>query len=135
MKNKLYILAFFILLPIVILASWSIVLQNAQMTPFVTIAVEGFDPRDLLSGRYIYLHLNWEKTDCKQFLNKICPREKFETAYRYYLPETDADKLEKLMLEKNPALDLTFSYSKGETPRIQNLLINGIEWENWLSRF
>ena len=134
MRNKL-LLIFFLVLPISFLAFFSLNLSRNVPETQVKIAAEGFDPRDLLSGRYIYLRLNWDKTDCKQFLNKICPKEKFERAYRFYLPEIEADQADALLQKEDVAFELVFNYTPDDMPHPADLLINGEPWKQFFNRF
>ena len=134
MRNKLFLI-FFLAMPISFLAFWTLNLQSEGFEKEVQIAAEGLDPRDFLSGRYINLRLNWQKTDCAQFPDQICPQKAFEKAYHFYIPEDKANHLEKLIETQNPPLSLVFGYKEGQTPRLKNLLMNDLPWEKALTQF
>ena len=134
MKRKLFLI-FFLVMPISFLAFWVLNLQSEGFEKEVQIAAEGLDPRDFLSGRYINLRLNWQKTNCTQFPAQVCPKKAFRETYRFYLPEDKANRLEELMQMQEPQLALIFGYKKEQTPRLKNLLINGLPWEEMLNRF
>ena len=58
-KKRILIL---LLLPIVYFIGWISYLVVAEIgVPQVKIYAEGYDPRDLLSGHYLQLKLNWQK--------------------------------------------------------------------------
>ncbi len=134
MRNKLFLI-FFLMMPISFLTFWTLNLQSESFEKEVQIAAEGFDPRDFLSGRYINLRLNWQKTNCAQFPAEICPQKAFEKTYHFYVPEDKANRLEKLIETQNPSMMLVFGYKEGQTPRLKNLLINNLPWEEALTQF
>ena len=134
MRHKLFLI-FFLVMPISFLSFWVLNLQSDAFEKEVQIAAEGLDPRDFLSGRYINLRLNWQKTDCTQFPAQICPKEVFKETYRFYVPEDKANKLEKLIASQNFQPKLVFGYKEGKTPRLENLLINDLPWKEALTRF
>lgn len=132
MRNK--ILAFFLILPIMVLGVIIFNLQRVRAGKIVSVAAVGFDPRDMLSGRYVYLRLDWDKTDCAQFPQRICPKGVFTPTYRYYLPEVDADKAQKLLDKENPPMALDFFYTPDEKPMLKNWRINGKPWQEVLNQ-
>lgn len=119
MKKQISILL--LTIPAIILLGWLGMLHFPYVSaPKVTIAVSGYDPRDLLSGHYLNLRLDWDKTECKQFADNICPKERFKENYRYYLPEEEAKAAEKELFKQDTEAFLEFSLpTKGE-PLIQN---------------
>lgn len=135
MKSK-YVLLLFLTLPIVFLGSWMISLHFASLkAETVIVRMRGFDPVDLLSGRYLYLRPDWEQTDCRQFADKKCPKKLFETSYRYYLPEHDAQALDaKLTAMPDMQIDIVFALHKDRKPLVKNLLIDNLPWKDWLSK-
>ncbi len=127
MNKKL--LALLLALPVIYFIGWIGYLKISELNaPQVKVAVRGYDPRDLLSGHYLNLQTDWNRTDCRQFEENICPKERFEYVYRYYVPEHDALKLEKLMFRENVQAELLFVLPDGAAPRIKGFLINGRPW-------
>lgn len=135
-NNKLLLIA--LLFPIIFFCSWIGYLEYAvRHAPKVEIAATGYDPRDLLSGHYINLQLEWDNTNCKQFKDNTCPREQFDTVYRFYLPEDEAKKLDLIMRQsKGPKLDikLVFAYRTDAKPILEDMLINTQNWKEWLQQ-
>lgn len=97
MANEKRVLKFFVFfIPFLALLGWMgyLELQYAS-APRVMVAVSGYDPRDILSGHYLNLAPEWDKTDCRQFAGGICPQARFERVYRYYLPQMTLCTLKK----------------------------------------
>ena len=122
----------------------------------VTLPINGYDPRDLLSGHYLiyrieygvdgicdkasyklkksgYVCLNPKKfsyrwiDDCKIMIKGICNRRRFEAGIeRYYVPEEAAKTLEDLVQSKQASIVL--SVHKNGNAQIKDLLINGSSW-------
>ena len=139
---KKYLWTVLLALPWVCLAAWTLQLtfQRAR-APEVTVAIRGYDPRDLLSGRYIAYQADWERTDCRQFENGVCPKGNFcrkarwGEQCRFYVPEADAGKLDALFRtrgEKDLRFEVVYAYQKGQEPLAKRLLINGTDWQNYL---
>lgn len=117
--------------PIVALLIWTADLQlRLNHASRVYIAVEGYDPRSLISGQYLQLRINWDDTDCEQFHGHKCPVEFFESSYQFYIPEETAVQLEKLINQKRPQMQLEFVLNHG-SPLIRNLYIDNISWSKW----
>lgn len=125
---KKYSYAVLVFLPILIVLIWvaSINIELAKAKQ-VTIRIKGYDPRDLLSGHYIYYQIDWNNTDCTQFEDNTCPRKAFKNAHRFYIDETKASDLEKKLQNTDNIAEIIFSYRRGYTPLAQKLLINGKE--------
>ena len=80
--------------PLIALLIWTIALHmQIKDDQSVIIAVEGYDPRDLLRGHYVNLSLYWDATDMTQFQNSNCRQADFKKTYRYYLDEKDGPGL------------------------------------------
>ena len=136
MNKKFLMFLFFI--PFVCLFCWTTWLYMQRETgKEVTVTISGYDPRDLLSGHYISFTIDWDKTDCTQFPDDICPKSEFctETAWgrqcRFYIPEENAEKLNNLFLWRNSTgkvFEIVYSYHKGSEPLAKRLLINGTDW-------
>ena len=140
MKSKL--LAGVLLTPFFILILWVAFLcyqRHGGMD--VTVAVTGYDPRDLLSGHYIAYQIDWDKTDCKQFPNAVCPKNDFcvEARWgrqcRFYIPEKYARRLDRLFWnrrEENLTFNIVYSYHPGKKAIAKTLLINGRDWHDFV---
>ena len=121
MKNK--ILAALLLLPVVGLGAT--MLYYEKMTHFdrVEVAVRGYDPKDFFSGYYMRLQPDWEKTNCTQFADKVCPKDEFAKDYTFYMKQEHSGKLSKAVNAGD--VKLVFSYSAGRMPLIVDLLVDG----------
>ena len=129
---KKYVLAFFLGLPIIYLLATAVIINlelNAKNT--VTIAMRGFDPFDLVSGRYLRLSPDWDATDCSQFKDKRCPTEKFSLSYRYYIPEIVASDAEKYVTCPNTKVEMVFVWRGEAKPLVKTLLIDDMPWQKW----
>ncbi len=136
------ILALVFIIPFVILLAWTIWLYAQQATgKEVKVAVNGYDPRDLLSGHYIQYTIDWDRTDCRQFPNGICPKNEFcknarwGRQCRFYIPEKNAAELDELFWRRRVTgmiFEVVYSYRKGSEPLAKQLLINGQDWRESL---
>lgn len=121
--------------PIVFLSSWTAYIdEGIRKAPEITIRAEGYDPRSLISGHYLYLRLNWQDTDCTQFNDNLCHPNRFESVYKYYIPEDVAPTLEKAVQKKDIKVDLVFAYPENKNPYLKKMLINSEPWKEWLKR-
>ena len=130
------------MLPFAVLAVWTLCLTYQRNTGReVKVAVEGYDPRDLLSGHYIQYQIDWEKTDCTQFINGICPQDDFckEARWgkqcRYYVPENFAADLDDLFRrfrsgDESLTFEVVYAYQPNRQAIAKRLLINGEDWRN-----
>lgn len=120
---------FMIFVPFLALLLWLgyLELQYAA-PPRVMVAVSGYDPRDILSGHYLRLTPEWNKTDCRQFAGGSCPQARFAKVYRYYLPQNDAAYLEKRLADDNLDVKLEFALPEKASPLIRALYINNMDW-------
>ncbi len=134
--KKEYVLAVFLALPILFLAFWLMRIEcalNAEKT--VIVRMMGYDPRDLLSGHYLYLRPDWSNTDCRQFDNGICPQgAPFEYSYRYYLPEFEAQKIDAQLQRSDLKVEMVFTYKGSAKPLVKELLIEGKPWADWFKQ-
>lgn len=130
MNNRLIGLLLFI--PFVFVALWGIhyihFVTNAQN---VLLPIQGFDPRNFLSGHYIQYQINWSAADCHQAdWDGICPKRAFPNVSRYYIPEHLVKPIEKALNTpitkpgQFPAA-IVFAYQRGHKPIPKDLLING----------
>lgn len=134
MKFQAKILAA-VLFPIVILGLWAGGLQYELYHGHpVRLPASGYDPRDLISGHYLELQINWDEADCSQFADNVCPKEEFLKSYRYYLNEHAALELEREIMNRNPVMELEFIIAEGQSPQLKELYIDELLWQNWLLR-
>lgn len=119
--------------PIITLSAWTwYVEEGIKNAPEMTIRAEGYDPRSLISGHYLYLRLNWQDTDCTQFDDDLCHPNRFESVYKYYIPEDVAPQLDKAVRKKNVKVDLVFAYPENKNPYLKRMMINNEPWKDWL---
>ena len=119
--------------PISFLSAWAYYVNQAiKDAPEITIRAEGYDPRSLISGHYLYLRLNWQDADCTQFEDDLCHPNRFESIYKYYIPEEVAPVLEKQIQDQKVKVDLVFAYPKNKSPYLKDMLLDGIKWQDWL---
>lgn len=136
MKKKL--LLFILLIPVICLFVWNCFLWYDKDSGMeITVRIMGYDPRDLLSGHYIRYRIDWDTTDLQQFENKPYTKQNFvdslnKTSYRFYVSETHAKYLDKLLMESWDAKDedkkkveVVYSYKKGKHPIAKKLLVDG----------
>lgn len=136
MKNIKIIIVAGVMLPVIFFAGWIGMLEwQLAEAPEVKIAARGYDPRDLLSGHYLNLTLDWNATDCTQFKKDKCPFKRFDLYYRFYMPEKEAKELDLLIRRRTDFdINLIFSYPQNGSPRLKNMLINQTPWKQWLQR-
>lgn len=129
----------------------------------IILDIEGYDPRDLLSGHYIIFRVNYgikkmcsgsryrqTKRDayvclredgknyftysrprsCLNYIKGNCQGSRFKDGLdRFYIPQKDAPKLDKLVRGKKGSIEV--SLSKGK-PIITEMLIEGVPWKEYL---
>ena len=142
-----------LLLPLLVLIGWSISLAyDSSRGREVEVMIRGYDPRDLFAGRYLAFAIDWDKTDCQQFPGKTCPQDdfcqmSFRESCRFYVPEEDADQLDRLLQQASPLLNdpaspgsaakpslqfsVIYAYRPGKTPLAKQLRINGQDYKTW----
>lgn len=140
---KKYIWPVLLVLPWICLVTWTLLLAHQRANgDEVIVSITGYDPRDLLSGRYIAYQVDWDKTDCQQFENGICPKKNFcregrwGEQCRFYIPEKQADQLDYLFRnrsQKDLHFEVVYSYQKNKAPIAKKLLINGADWQIYLA--
>lgn len=138
------ILAVIFIIPFISLIFWTMWLYTQQVTGTeIKVAVMGYDPRDLLSGHYIRYSIDWNRTDCTQFPNGVCPEDEFckqarwGRECRFYIPEKNARELDRLFLKRNTTdmvFEVVYSYHKGRAALAKQLLINGKDWREMLNK-
>lgn len=129
--------------PLICLALWTAFLAYQRNTgQEVIVAVQGYDPRDLLSGHYIQYQVDWDKTDCTQFADNVCPQKDFckdarwGRQCRFYVPEKSAGELDALFNfvrfgQKDLTFEVVYAYKPGQQAIAKQLLINGADWREY----
>ena len=125
--NKIKI--FILLLPFLCLCSWAMYYANfVKHAPEVRLPITGYDPRNLLSGHYIEFRIDWKNANCNQLdWNGSCPRKDFDGVTRYYVPESQAHELERIINNQQFDTQMVFAYSK-RLVVAKELLIDGQPW-------
>lgn len=130
--NKDNKLIFVLLFPMLILLLWvGYVSWLTYVGKTIKLPGSGYDPRDLLSGKYILLKIDWEKADCKQFYDNICPQEEFEKVYRYYAPEDETQTMEKSINTDSPEITMEFTYKRGKMPILKEIYFDNKVWKDY----
>ncbi len=142
---KRYIFALFLSVPFFLLLAWAVGLHYQMVTmPEVTLPITGYDPRDLLAGHYIRYQIDWDKADCNQFENNICPEEAFKdkqtgrAVHRFYIPENRARALDTAFITgmhngEKLSFSVVYAYKDGVKPIPKRLLINGKDWQETIT--
>ena len=128
MKNKLLYSLLYI--PALVLSGVMIYYTTESNFSKVEIAVQGYDPKDFFSGYYMNLQPDWEKTDCSQFENNVCPVQEFRPVYNYYIRREQSEKLSQKVNAGD--VKLVFSYAKGHMPMVVDLKVNGVSYLDYV---
>ena len=120
MKNKIAIL---LVLPILVLGGYMLYLNAMTKFNRVEVVVQGYDPKDFLSGYYLYLRPDWNETDCTQFADGVCPQKEFDETFTFYIRSEHSDKLTQQV--NAGVVKLVFSYSPQHKPLIVDMLVDG----------
>lgn len=118
------VLALMLLTPFVVLTGWSLYyLSFTRQATEVVLPIRGYDPRNLLSGHYIQFQIDWSAADCHQAdWNGNCPKSEFKGVDRYYVSETEANRLERKINSGVPS-SVVFAYYQGRRPIAKDLII------------
>lgn len=110
-------------LPVAVLLVWVAALRISLSTAEkIVLPVEGYDPRDLLSGRYLSVRVLYpENSPHKDCCNNI---------RRFYVPENKAFKLEKA-LRGNVRAEMVVALPKYGEPAPVDLLLDGKPWRDF----
>jgi len=134
MTNKNTITAVGFAISFLILLGWMFsVVMTVESSPQVRLVITGYDPRDLLSGHYIAYSINWANSDCTQFTNNTCPKDRFSWQERFYIPEKDAPELDRRYRESwrrgsSDVFEVIYAFPETGQPIARQLLINGKDW-------
>lgn len=125
MNNK--VVAFLLAVPFVIVAGWMMYYTSfTHRAQEVVLPIQGYDPRNFLSGHYILFQIDWEHADCHQAdWNGNCPRTAFTDINRFYVPENQAHSLERSIQSAHTRAKIVFAYQPGQRPVAKTLLLNG----------
>ncbi len=125
MKNRLVVL--FLCIPFFILASGMFyALHFVRTAQEVVLPIQGYDPRNILSGHYIRFQINWEQADCHQAgWNGVCPVYDFAGVNTYYIPENQAYSLERNLQSEDNKMEVVFAYESERRPIPKELRMNG----------
>ncbi len=120
-----------------------------------TLPIEGYDPRDLLSGHYLTYTVNFgipacakmENTKtvficldpkaktfikpaaCKWYVQGTCDYGRFTAGIeKFYIPESNSRTLDKQVRDKKASIVITVTPSG--TAMVKDLLIDGKSWKN-----
>lgn len=127
-KNIKFLLG--VMSPAAILVVWVLyILYQINTGIFIRVRVSGYDPIDFLSGRYIVYKIDWENTDCTQFVRNICPKQQF-TQYgqnigRFFVADYKAADIEKKINGNNSVSEVVFSYKPNRQPYAVALIVEG----------
>ena len=124
----------FLLLPFIGLFGFVVYYANfVENAASVTLPIQGYDPRNLLSGHYIQFSIDWKKADCQQAnWNGSCPQSSFRGVNRFYVPEDKAKLLERLINQRDISAQVVFAYKKGKKAIVKDLLIDGRNWKDYI---
>lgn len=141
--NK-HLLAAVLALPWFCLLGWVLFLVIANHNAKeIILPITGYDPKDLFAGRYIAYQIDWDKADCSQFPEGICPKESFckkarwGSECRFYVPEKKAYQLDRVFRDRNQndlKFEVLYLYRKGIKPTAKEIIINGTPWREYLKQ-
>lgn len=122
MNNKVKTL--FLMFPFLGLFGWLMYCVNfVQTAQEVRLPIQGYDPRNLLSGHYIQFQIKWDEADCFQAdWQGVCPVEEFSGIDRFYVPEDKAKKMERQIDDPHLKAEVLFAYQKGKRPIAKDLI-------------
>ena len=123
----------------------------------IRLPVQGYDPRDLLSGHYLIYRVDYGAKDpcseaagnrdlflcleprkfsfespanCSTLIRGVCKDGRFEAGIeKFFVPEEKAKILEKMLLSQ-PA-EIILSVPETGRAQVKNLLINGRLWSEY----
>ena len=127
-----------LIFPLTVLIIWGSCLWVTRgIRQEIVLPIQGYDPRDLLAGHYLSYQIKWDEADCAQFEDGVCPVETFPKEMRFYVPEHQAARLERILLQKDPMIifQIVFAYKPHTMPIAKEMRINGFDWQIYLRRF
>ncbi len=154
--NRRLGLALALVIPIAALGAMTLLKNHLRQNGvIVTLPIEGFDPRDLLSGHYLSYTVDYAAGDCPTdtdaaavciepersitaadavpthctvYIRGSCATGRFEADIeRFYIPEAYASVLDQQVRNQQGSLEL--SVSPDGKAVIRDLLIDGVSWQ------
>ena len=159
MLRSLPILAAAFAVPIIVLMAMAGVHQyNRSAGTVLILPIEGYDPRDLLSGYYPSYRVDYGVDDvcpeydvrkgyicmdtrtfayakpaaCERLIRGKCSRHsQFQAGIeRYYLPEQNARELDRMLREPEVYdFSIEVSVTRGGKASVRELLLDGFPWD------
>jgi hypothetical protein len=115
-------------LPLLVLAAQSAQLIYARAyAPEFHVAVRGYDPRDLVHGKYVMIRYDWDDPRTER-----PARADLLDQGRFYVPEGDAQDLQTIIRE-NPKNIMATIHLQGRGMAIKDLSVNGRSWQEALA--
>ncbi len=153
MKNKLLLVS--LIFPITALLGLTVYKQNILASGLeYKVVIEGYDPRDLISGHYLLFRYKFDipnlctdsnygqpinicladqtvsydiNTNCPATLVGFCDGARFTTGHeRFYIPQERGLELEQKIRDGKAEVVLSV---RGQSEVIKDLLINGKSWK------
>lgn len=121
-----------LVLPIIVLGIYTAhLIHHRAHAPTYNVVVEGYDPRDLIYGKYVQLRYVWDdpKTTYPEHLTLI----DLPISGRFYTPEHDAVTLQT-MLRQDHEFIATVTFMDKDI-RIKDVHIDGQGWKEALDAF
>ena len=111
-------------LPVAVLLAWVAALQISFSTAEkIVLPVEGYDPRDLLRGRYLRVRMLYPAdSPHKDCCNNI---------RRFYVSENKAFKLERALNGSAVKAEMVVALPKYGAPAPVDLLLDGKSWRDF----
>ena len=145
MKTLLSMKTALLLVPILILAGMSLGHFHDQHTGTLwRIPITGYDPRDILRGHYLQFRYEWNLPQAARLcvgeecaLNgSFIPGTDTTALSRYYVPETEANRLQRLLNNRQQDTKLAFAIglrvSHNGHANIEELYIDNTPLQEWL---
>ena len=120
-----------LLLPLLVVGAWTGKLSYARAhAQNYHVIVEGYDPRDLLHGKYINLRYLWDDPASQ----KPADRKIEDLPYhgRFYVSEWDAADLETMLVDGKNVFSVDIALY-GRDAQIKSLMIDEKPWEESLA--
>ncbi len=132
MKHPRALYLFALLLPLVFLGiecAYNIYFRT--VAPVYTVAIEAYDPRDLLMGKYLQYRFEWDDPASQKPAGKTT--QQLPATGRYYLPEGDAADMQA-MIARDQHLHFIASVSlMGKHVVTRDISVDGKPWPQALA--
>lgn len=128
MNRRSFINLAVLLLPVLFLAGWSACLSwRHHHSPTYDVVMAGYDPRDIVYGKYIMFLYDWENPQSQKPENY----KDLEPSGRFYVPEHTAYDLQEMMRDTKNTFTATIIVSGSKT-HIKNVTVGGLPWKEAL---